>query len=334
MSIPFDIPAELMVRYFGGDIVRSGALLREVGSGRIVAHLQEATGLARLAGGLNPLDVVTQGVQIYQNEQIKAGLALIQNLGMANLALTGVSIGVSVVGFTVVKAKLDRIESGIDNLATAIERVSRKVDGVRDHLLRQELADLRAELRRIDVAWKEQPAVRIGQWRQGADRLLTIEERFHGHARALVAAAEEPQLRDLMIDGYVLAADGRRTALLASGSEAAAEDVAHEFHGALIALTGGLGAAEILRELMALEGVKGLASRANAVERLRAGAAARATVLREREDMAATAPLTIAALRRAGVSGFEWLERARSEAEAPLICLPAAEPVHAAAADA
>ncbi len=333
MSIPFVIPGRLMLRFFAGDIVRSGTLLREASTGRIVAHLQEAKGLARMAArGFDPLKLAAEGVQIYQNEQIKAGLELVKNLGIANLALTGLGIGVSVVGFAVLKTKLDRIETRIDDLAVAIERVSRKLDGVRDYLLRQELADLRAELRRIDEAWMEPDTkVQTAQWRESSGRLLTIEERFHAHARALVAAGEEPRLRDLMIDAYVLAANGRQSALLASASGEAAEQAARDFHKGLVGLTEPLGTAELLREMMTAEGAAALSERAAAVERLHPQARARATLLREREDLAATAPLTIAALRRANLPGLDWLQRARTETDLPLICLPVDEPVNVAA---
>ena len=324
MSIPFDIPARLMLRYASGDLIRSGALLREASSGRIVAHLQETAGLARMMGGsFNPVGLAANGLQIYQNEQIKAGLEVVKNLGIANLALTGISIGVSVAGFAVLATKLCRIEAGIDELGAAIERVSHKVDRVRDHLVRQELADLRAELRRIDGAWiLDRDDAQVAQWREAGARLLTIEERFHGHARALAASAEDPRLRDLMIDAYVLAAEGRRSALLAAGDEGAAEKAALDFHHAIDGLTTGLGAADLLREMIASEDVQGLAARADAVERLRPQAEARAAILREREELAATAPLTIAALREAGVAGRTWLEHARRETEAPLMFLP------------
>ncbi len=323
MSIPFVIPARLMLRFFAGDIVRNGALLREASTGRIVAHLQEAKGLARMAArGFDPLKLASEGVQIYQNEQIKAGLELVRSLGIANLALTGLGIGVSVVGFAVLKTKLDRIETRIDDLAVAIERVSRKIDEVRDYLLRQELADLRAELRRIDEAWTEQDSsVQAALWRESSARLLCIEERFRAHARALVAAGEEPRVRDLMIDAYVLAANGRQSALLGANSKEAAEHAAHDFHKALLSLTEPLGASELLGEMVTEAGATRLSERAGAIERLRPQARARATLLREREDLAATAPLTIAALRQANVSGLEWLRRARTETESPLICL-------------
>ncbi len=72
------------------------------------------------SGGFNPLSLAAYGLQLYQNEQIKAGLAIVQNLGIANLALTGVSIGVSMVGFAIVATKLNRIEKRIGELAAAI----------------------------------------------------------------------------------------------------------------------------------------------------------------------------------------------------------------------
>jgi hypothetical protein len=53
MTIPFEVPAELTARFLAGGLVRNGALLREPGTGRIVAHLQEASGLAQMARGVS-----------------------------------------------------------------------------------------------------------------------------------------------------------------------------------------------------------------------------------------------------------------------------------------
>jgi hypothetical protein len=336
MSIPFEVPPHLAAQLAPGVLKRSGALLRETSSGRIVAHLQETTGLLQTAAGLlGPVKVAqlaAQGVQIYQNEQIKAGLALVQQLGIANLALTGVGIGVNIAGFAILSAKLSRIERELGGLAAAVERLGRKVDGIRGHLVRQELADLRAELRRIDDAWsRESLDEQSQQWRLASDRLLSLEERFHGHARALSSAAEEPHLRDVMIDAFIMAANARRVALLAAGEELAAENAAREMSTALNALTANLGSAELLAEALAAERPSGLAARAEATTRLMPRVLARAHVLRDREEMAASAPLTIAALRGQGVSGRSWLEQARLRTEAPLICLsvPVSDPAPA-----
>jgi hypothetical protein len=206
------------------------------------------------------------------------------------------------------------------------------VDGIRDHLVRQELADLRAELRRIDDAWsRESLDEQSQQWRLASDRLLSLEERFHGHARALSSAAEEPHLRDVMIDAFIMAANARRVALLAAGEELAAENAAREMSTALNALTANLGSAELLAEALAAERPSGLAARAEATTRLMPRVLARAHVLRDREEMAASAPLTIAALRGRALSGRSWLEQARLRTEAPLICLsvPVSDPAPA-----
>lgn len=321
MTIPFEIPLLLRAGYRSGKLVRNGALLREKTTGRIVAHLQETSGLARMAGaGFDPVAMAAEGIQIYQNEQIKAGLALVQNLQLANLALTGVGIGVSVASFAIVSRKLDRIEGRLTEIAAAVERVARKVEGVKGHLIRGELAALRAELRRIDEAWSRSDAGT--QWRIAADRLLTLEQTFYDHSLALGDAADETDLREQMVDAFALAGSARVSALLAAGEEEAAIGVAQEFAQSLAGLTSAIGAPQLLREMLTKEqGPTDQATRVAAIEQLRPEAEARATALREREDAAATAPLTIAALTRSGVSGRDWLARARNEFDAPLICL-------------
>lgn len=321
MAIPFEIPLSLMARYLSGDLIRNGGLLRDSGTGRIVAHLQEAGGLARMArAGFDPTMMVADGIQIYQNEQIKAGLALVQNLQMANLALTGVGIGVSVVGFAILARKLDQIDGRLTEIAATIERIARKFDGMQDHLIRGDLAELRAELRRIDEAWSRSDAE--AQWLKAADRLLTLEQTFHDHAGALGGFTGETVLREQMVNAFALAGGARVSALLAAGEGAAAGSAARGLAQSQATLTGSIGAPQMLRDMLNREPViSDPSARLAAIERLRPEAENRAAALREREDAAATTPLTIAALSRFGVSGREWLARARGELEAPLICL-------------
>lgn len=322
MSIPFEIPASLLTRYASGDLVRSGTLLREVGTGRIVAHLQETAAFTRVAGsGLNPASMAANGIQIYQNEQIKAGLALVQSLQVANLALTGIGIGVSVAGFAVVCRKLDRIESRLGEIAAALKRVTKGIEAIQDHLVRSELAALRAELRRIEEAWSRTDAE--AQWRIASDRLLTLEQTFFDHARSLKTVGDEGVLREQMVDAFALSAGARISALLAANEDGVARKAGHYFGRSLAELTGALGAPHFLREMLTHEqAATDPAKRLDVIERLRPDAGQRANALREREDAAATTPLTIAALASSGVSGREWLERARGELSAPLICLP------------
>lgn len=330
MSIAFEIP----LRFMTNEYYRVGTTMRSRATKRIVAHLQETPGMARMAKlGFDPASMIADGIQMYQNEQIKTGLAIVQNLQLANLALTGVGIGVSIAGFAILAHKLDRIEGRLTEIAAAISAVGKRVEGLQAHFARAELAALRAELRRIDEAWSRSDAQ--AQWKIAADRLLTLEQTFYDHALALGDATDGALLREQMEDAFVLAGGARLSALLAAEEMSAAEVAAHDFARSLKTLTGEIGAPQLLRGQLAAETPPGgPADRLKALERLRPEAEARAALLREREDSAATAPLTIAALARAGVSGRAWLARARDEVEAPLICLEleeweAVEPVPA-----
>jgi hypothetical protein len=333
MAIPFEIPAPLFARYLAGDLIRNGTLLREAGTGRIVAHLQETAGVAGLAGsGLSPGSMIADGVQIYQNEQIKAGIALIGRLQVANLALTGVGIGVTIAGFAIIAGKLDRIEARLGEIGVAIEQIARRVKDIQEHLIRSQLAALRAELRRIDEAWSRTDAE--AQWRIAADHLLTLEQTFFDHARSLNGDTDEGGLREQMVDAFAIAGGGRISALLAAREEDVAGKAGHHFARSLSELTGAIGAPQLLRDMLACEQTPlGSAARLKAIERLRPEAEQRAMALREREEAAATAPLTIAALACAGLTGREWLARARGEIDAPLICLSVAETKTVTASD-
>lgn len=89
-------------------------------------------------------------------------------------------------------------------------------------------------------------------------------------------------------------------------------------------MTAPIGAAELLAARLAANGIApGAAGYAVAAERVRPEAEAQAAALREREAMAASTPLTIRRLEQAGISGREWLERARQETGSPLLFLPA-----------
>jgi hypothetical protein len=128
--------------------------------------------------------------------------------------------------------------------------------------------------------------------------------------------------RAQMVDAFILAGGARISALLAAGEEDASEKAAHQFAREVRQLTGAIGAPLLLRQLLAREPAPlDSVARLKAIERLRPDAERRGIALREREAAAATAPFTIAALVSRGISGREWLERARAENDAPLICL-------------
>jgi len=55
MSIPFDVPRQFAAGLADGSLVRFGALLKDSGTGQVVAHLQETGVVPRLLSGVSRL---------------------------------------------------------------------------------------------------------------------------------------------------------------------------------------------------------------------------------------------------------------------------------------
>lgn len=110
--------------------------------------LRSALGLAT-GGPANILtSAVTGGVAIWQNHkiagqltQMQSSLALVQNLSVAGILVSGLGVGVSVVGFAAMNARLKTIGKSLDTLSDRVDVVTR--DRRED--------ELKALLRRIEV---------------------------------------------------------------------------------------------------------------------------------------------------------------------------------------
>jgi hypothetical protein len=157
------VPPELVEGVLSGAYKVTGSVVREVSSGRGVAFLQE-TGVfqsllgsalkgagATLEGGFSPLGLIA----VVQNQQIKSrlaelqsSLALLQNLQVGTLAVAGVGLGVSVVGFAMVLKRL----KGIENHLTAIEgKIDQITKDRRSDDLRMIFSDIAARLSTIET---------------------------------------------------------------------------------------------------------------------------------------------------------------------------------------
>jgi hypothetical protein len=136
MPYLYDIPAHIVGQVASQQASVFGAIIKDNVTGQIIAHMQPSSGLtqvlSRVTGiatsGFSPLDVVA----LVQNEQIKQGIAklqngmiLMQNLQYGTLALSGLGLGISVAGFAATLARLKAIESRLDLLAGAMTQVTR-----------------------------------------------------------------------------------------------------------------------------------------------------------------------------------------------------------------
>ncbi|MDU8912490.1 hypothetical protein [Aestuariicoccus sp. MJ-SS9] len=159
MSVPinFVIPAQWKAAYTMGEVVRYGALLKDSNTGQIVAHLQE-TGLLQngldIASGLanaTPLNAVTSVIGVFQNhqigkrlEQIQSAMVGLHTLSIANLAVTGLGIGVTVASTVVTLRRLDKLSKQVEDGFSEVTEARRRdeVDSWR--------ANVRSELQELD----------------------------------------------------------------------------------------------------------------------------------------------------------------------------------------
>lgn len=157
-TILYQIPAKLLEGYLSGAYQLYGAILKDTATGLIVGQVQQtglmepllrsALGLAT-GGQANILtSAVAGGVAIWQNHkiagqltQMQSSLALVQNLSVAGILVSGLGVGVSVVGFAAMNARLKTIGKSLDTLSDRVDAVTR--DRRED--------ELKALLRRIEV---------------------------------------------------------------------------------------------------------------------------------------------------------------------------------------
>lgn len=323
------VPAHLLAAHASNEVAVFGSIIKSLSTGQIVGHLQQSASLTNTMSliGTGPIgaaatlvDVGAQAVTIVQNEQIKQALGALQHLQIANLALTGLGIGVSVAGFAIMSAKIDKVNRRLDGIAEQLERLAMSLDDLKLEYIRSDLDRLRTACEQADEAWTLIDP--LPQWRAAAETLHHLQNAFGRRAARLMATPDTaPDLRDCCVDAFGLAGSTRVAVRLAMNEMPVAIATSRTYAAELQRLTGDLGAANFLAEgLAATKPESAPLERLAAFELHRPAAERRATFVREREVLAATQALTIAQLHASGISGRSWLEQARTTQE-PFICL-------------
>lgn len=159
MPLLYAIPPSLDALVSSGQAQLIGAIIKDVSSGQILGHVQQTKGfvqaLAQAGGavtqtGFSPLG----GVGVLQNEQIKSslqqlgqGMELLQNLQFANMALTGLGVGVSIAGFAIMNMRLSAIESHLGSLREEVREIGRLIQEAE---LRRLFNEIRSVLKDLD----------------------------------------------------------------------------------------------------------------------------------------------------------------------------------------
>ena len=202
-SIPFVVPDEFLGAIARGDIVRQGTLLKDVSTGRILAHVQE-TGALRsgleLTGGINPfnaVDGIASMFGVIQNEQIKGMLRGLEVLQIATLASTFVGIGVTVASNVVILRQLMKMEERLRLIEQSIEQLPNEIVEIWENSkLRDLLLGILTPLER----WAEVPL------RSDQQELIVMsaEENLHRGFNQIYSAVEDIARFGSTVDAHLL----------------------------------------------------------------------------------------------------------------------------------
>lgn len=196
------VPPELVEGVASGIYKITGSVVRDVASGRGVAFLQE-TGLLQtilsslLTSGGNPVLALTNlalgSVSVIQNQQIKSrlaevqsSLAILQNLQVGTLAVSGLGLGVSAVGFAIMLKRLKGIEGHLGTIEAKIARVTSER---RSDDRRMIFADIGTQLDAIETLSARSSKVTSAEAAENA--LATSAGRLEVHFQQTLDAIQE-----------------------------------------------------------------------------------------------------------------------------------------------
>lgn len=333
MAIPFVTPAQFFLPEMMGQVVRHGAILKHVGTGRIVAHMQETGLLSDLASlpanaflsPVNTISSLASNYQIYRVDQkitaMQQMLEGMQTLQVANLALAGLGIGISVAGFAMIKRRIDQVSAKIDNLENLILR---EFATQRLERLKELESRLDAQLDHAEEGWTSNDGTRV--WTRVADELndmvyyypKLIEEQ-------LGSTRPDLRLAVYLLERYRVLAATRVECLVLTGELDSARDFSRRFATRTTQLLEPVSPMKIARARSMAHAGDALTREAVFRRELEPAWQFTAAV-REFQDLTETRPLLIESLIEKGIRGRDYIEQLRAEKKEPLVILPVATP--------
>jgi tetratricopeptide (TPR) repeat protein len=142
LVLTFDIPAKILQGLIDGSLVRNGGVIQDT-SGRIVMWLREIGTSGAMSGAgsnmissINPLtgaaNLVMQGVNASISLKgfaaVTQQLNQIQGLLSITTATSMLSLGVSVIGFTIIAKRLKELEKRLEKTQEYLEKIDKKID--------------------------------------------------------------------------------------------------------------------------------------------------------------------------------------------------------------
>lgn len=305
----------------GSTLVKSTVTTGNPMAGTTLAGAQ----LASSIGGNIQNEIIRRGVNRVEGkvDALAAGIDKLANLGVANLALSATGIGVALVGFGIMNARISRVEEKLTALTEGTDRILAAIERIRRDQLAAEFAFLRSQVNLFEEAWLMTDHARAAQvWLDVALAARPHQDRFEDRARELLLnMPPEFDLADPMVDALSMAGGLRVACLMACNESAAASAAANENARQIESITGGIGKADLI--MARLPAGIDCASQdwENALAAAESEAAPIALSWRQREAVAATRAAPLAQLEKNAIAPRDWLAAARAEREEPVLLL-------------
>ena len=158
MSLLFEVPAQFLTAVKEGDLVQKGALLKDVATGRIVAHMQESgamqkileTGVSFDPTGISSLIGVAQTVAIVGKlNTMQSMIGTMQILEGFSLAASVIGMGVTAASTAMILSRLAQVDKELGRIEVSIAEFP---VNLRELNLREKLVKLRTSLERLQEA--------------------------------------------------------------------------------------------------------------------------------------------------------------------------------------
>lgn len=317
----FQVPMHLQPLLESGALERFGAIIKESGTGKIVAHLQQTGAGEQVIGslmgspfsGLNAASSLVANAQLASLKRLVEGLQVLQ---YANLGIGLAGIGVSVAGFAIVNKRLTGIQRTLEQLAQTIEK---KFEELYRNQLARDLNTVRGLLEDIEASKRLSAPKPV--LISAASKLTEFRSGILGHIeQQLLQDGFDEQLFTQLTSAMLLCDNARLEAYVLANEYDSAYYSATAISDSYSALFDHVTPFD-LSQKRRITHRRLLGDNTKALPATRESAGSENVVrgLRDITDAAATKPFLIEALDQKGISGPDYLDSLRAETAEPLV---------------
>jgi len=327
-SIPFEVPGAFASGLADGSLTRIGTLIKNTGTGRIIAHVQE-TGIGQqLVSGFvgspfSPSSALNAGSSFVANaqlSQLKRMVEGLQILQYANLGVAVAGLGVSIVGFAVISMKLKKIEQSIEHLS---QKIDLRFEEFYERQLRRDLSKIRGMFERIELAQRlSDPRIELHSVASSlTEASSTLRDQLEFR---LSLNTFDEQLFSLLSQSMMLCDTARVEAYLLAEEFDSAHLAANNIAAVYSELFDDLSPYELAAKRQ-IEHSVARGKTLSELRRDRVGMQDLVAGVRDITDAAMTKPYLIETLEEQDISGSDYIKRLRSEREQPVLLLTRAD---------